>query len=209
MVSSEAMRSNVEPKPLIGIFAGGAGRRMGGIDKGGLKVPGSSESILEHHAGLAFKLHLPCVLLGARPAWQLQLPQCSTLADNPSGVGPLGGLHALLRAAQGTTAIALACDMPYINLEVLTLLCEQPKGPAIVAPKDPSTGKWQPLFARYEADQVLPALRNALDAGQHSFQTLFASIDVQELTLPSALHARLRDWDRPEDMQGDTRKHKP
>ena len=201
MLGSQVMTAYIESAPLVGIFAGGEGRRMGGIDKGSLQIPGSGESIVEHHAALAKTLGLPCVLLGARSAWSSRLPQYRILADEPSGVGPLGGLHALLQAAQEGPAIALACDMPYINAELLTMLCNEPHGPSIVAPKDHATGKWQPLFARYESRLVLPALRTALAAGQRSFQALFETLQVQELVLPAALAALLRDWDRPEDLE--------
>ena len=51
----------------------------------------------------------------AAPYASLALPG---LDDNPSGIGPVGGLRALLlraRADQSETALALACDLPFLD----------------------------------------------------------------------------------------------
>ena len=95
----------------------------------------------------------------------------------------------------------MACDMPYVDLALLRLLRDAPDAP-VVAPRDPDTGKWYPLFARYDAPRVLPVARAAVAAGTRAFQTLFRSLEVTELRLTSDQRAQLRDWDRPEDMQG-------
>lgn len=195
------MLENIERRPLLGIFAGGAGRRMGGIDKGALEVPGQRVAIMEHHVALAAELRLDCALLGARPLWQSRLPQCQHLDDDPCGIGPLGGLHALLQAAGDRPAIALACDMPYVTAKLLRMLMDYPQGAAIVAPKELHVAKWQPLFARYEPHLVLPAIQRALGAKEHSLQALFDKLQVEELVLPNDLHAKLSDWDLPEDVE--------
>jgi molybdopterin-guanine dinucleotide biosynthesis protein A len=122
------------------------------------------------------------------------------LADAPAGIGPIGGLCALLQHAGDRRAIALACDLPYLSSALLARLASEPSGAAVLAPRDPATGKWQPLFARYDAAVVLPVLRVAIDRGVRSFQDLLRELSVEELVLTTEEHAELRDWDTPEDV---------
>jgi molybdopterin-guanine dinucleotide biosynthesis protein A len=117
-------------------------------------------------------------------------------------VGPLGGLHALLRAGGERQVLALACDMPHVSRALLErLLSEQPAA-AVLAPRSPS-GLWEPLCARYHAARVAPVCAQALQQGQRSFQALLARLEVAELPLSAEELGQLRDWDTPEDVAGD------
>jgi molybdopterin-guanine dinucleotide biosynthesis protein A len=71
----------------------------------------------------------------------------------------------------------------------------------VLAPRS-EAGFWEPLCARYRADEVLPICISALAEGVRSFQQLFARLPVSELPLSSAERANLKDWDQPEDMSG-------
>ena len=86
-------------RPLCGIFVGGASRRMNGHPKGLLPCEPGGETIVGRLVRIVQALELPVVLVGQHEAYRpLGLPM---LADQPPGVGPLGGLCALLRHAQG------------------------------------------------------------------------------------------------------------
>jgi molybdopterin-guanine dinucleotide biosynthesis protein A len=182
--------------PVLGVLAGGLGRRMGGRDKARLHVPGSTEMLGERLLRLGGELGLSCVLVGGAG-----LPGVPLLRDEPAGVGPIGGLCALLAHAGDRPALALACDLPYVTAALLERLVRAPTEGAVLAPRDPQTGKWQPLFARYDSARVLPALRAAIDAGVRSFQTFLREVQVSELELSEAERELLRDWDRPGDVR--------
>ncbi|HEY5241286.1 MAG TPA: NTP transferase domain-containing protein, partial [Polyangiaceae bacterium] len=97
---------------VAGVFVGGAGVRMGGLAKGLLRGPDGS-SLVERWAGMLRELGIPIVLVGEGAAYEgLGLPM---LKDEPPGVGPLGGLVALLRHAGTRRALAFACDMPFVS----------------------------------------------------------------------------------------------
>lgn len=184
---------------LAGVFVGGAATRMGGIAKGLLVAPGG-EPIVVRTCRLLAALHVPCVLVGRHEAYVevCTLLGVRALADRPTGIGPLGGLIALLHAARGGTAIALGGDMPYITAATIEQLCAAPPAGAVAPRID---GRWQTLFARYDASRALPvAIRRAAD-GQLALQGLLDELGAQELPLPNDALAALRDWDVPADVE--------
>jgi molybdopterin-guanine dinucleotide biosynthesis protein A len=168
---------------------------MGGRDKAELRAPGSEKSLLQRWVELGRSLELEVVVVGGRPREGLV-----TLSDAPAGVGPLGGLGPLLGYAAARPALVVACDMPYVTRELLALLAARKSRSAVLAPRDPESGKWQPLFARYDSQRVAPVLAQSLAAAERSFQWLFARLAVEELALTSADRHLLRDWDRPGDV---------
>jgi molybdopterin-guanine dinucleotide biosynthesis protein A len=186
---------------VMGILVGGQARRMGGVQKALLRPPhgDAADTLVAALARMGRAAGLEVVLLGEAslgPA-ALDLPQ---LPDAEPGVGPLGGLSSLLAYAAERRAVAIACDMPYVTAALLARLLNERPQAMLLAPRDPRSGKWQALFARYDP-QVRPVLSAALADGERSFQRLFARIDVTELTLTGAEHDQLRDWDTPEDMR--------
>ncbi|MET0413737.1 MAG: NTP transferase domain-containing protein, partial [Polyangiaceae bacterium] len=84
---------------LFGILVGGQSRRMGGTPKGNLDAGG--QSIIARTIELCRAL-VPAsavervLLVGDGSAYDVAVPR---LADAPAGVGPLGGLCALLARA--------------------------------------------------------------------------------------------------------------
>jgi molybdopterin-guanine dinucleotide biosynthesis protein A len=191
--------------PLIGIFVGGKGRRMGGVPKGNLLYEG--RSILERtlaacdavvsRSGAA---RSAICLVGDSSAYRA--PGVLSLADEPPGRGPMGGLRALLLEAlrRDSPALALANDMPFLDPELLARLSFSVPGAAALAPFE--AGRWQPLFARYAPATVLPILDAALSRLDTRLQVLFEGLGDQAhvLELSAPEQQTLRDWDRPSDV---------
>jgi molybdopterin-guanine dinucleotide biosynthesis protein A len=169
---------------------------MGGVAKGLLPAPDSGEPLVLRLRRHAESLGLRCLLVGSAPAYAgLGLPM---LADAPPGIGPLGGLRALLLAAAPAPVLALAGDLPYVSPALLRRLLTAPAAAYdVVAAR--REHRWEPLCARYEAT-VLPVLDAALQAGERSFQALLRRLRVRELELSAAEAAELTDWDCPEDV---------
>jgi molybdopterin-guanine dinucleotide biosynthesis protein A len=184
---------------LLGIFVGGAATRMGGVAKGLLPARDSGEPLVVRLARLGRELGCEPVLVGRADAYVSVLAGVTALADAPAGIGPLGGLGALLAAAGSRRAIAVACDMPFVSGALLGRLAREPFAMAL-APRADAT-RWQPLCASYDATQVSPRLAAALGRGVRSFQALFADLDVTELRLSAAEQAELEDWDTPDDVR--------
>jgi molybdopterin-guanine dinucleotide biosynthesis protein A len=169
---------------------------MGGVDKARLPAPDSGEALLERLLRLGQGLGLDCVVVGGQAPTGI-----AQLDDEPAGVGPIGGLSALLAYAGECPALALACDLPFVTGPLLARLAQDACLAAVLCPRDPASGKWQPLFARYDPPRVLPALRVAVASGVRSFQTFLRTIEVAELALAEHERAQLADWDAPSDVR--------
>ncbi len=172
---------------IAGIFIGGASSRMGGFPKGQLRSPDGA-TLIERTRDLLAAAGVDSVTVGGERA---------TLADEPPGVGPLGGLLALLRRAGDGHAIAVACDMPFITGALVARLVSAPPA-AAVAPR--RGGRWEPLFARFDAPVALPIARSHLARGGRSLQGLMDALGAVALSLSADEETLLDDWDTPEDV---------
>lgn len=187
---------------LAGIFVGGAATRMGGIAKGLLRTE-CGQTIVERSRRILERLGVPVVLVGVRREYMgLGL---DVVADEPGGIGPLGGVVALLRRARGAQVLALGGDMPFVSSEFLERLLAASDGAPIVAPR--REGRWEPLCARYDPARVLAPALALVRAREHSLQRLLAAVGAAELCLEPNGAEQLGDWDTREDVERSARCH--
>ena len=184
----------IVPPPLVGLFVGGRSTRMG-RPKGLIELPGG-ETIVGRTVSLLEGAGLRCVLVGGAPAYREHLPALPMLDDAPGLDGPMAGLASLLAAAGDAPAIALACDMPFLDAALLNRLIRFDAGREVVAPRE-EDGRWQPFFARYDAARTLERIRAA---GSARLQAIFAGDHARELPLDPLERRSLQDWDTPEDV---------
>jgi molybdopterin-guanine dinucleotide biosynthesis protein A len=185
---------------IAGILIGGGSRRMGGAPKGLLPAPDGGEPIAARLARIAREAGLAPVLVGDLADYDgpVALPR---LGDRPSGIGPLGGLAALLEHAAEGDAVALACDLPLLSTALLARLATHPTAAPVLAPRMRGKAGFEPLFARYRAPAVLPLVVAAIGRGERSPVRLLDSLTVGELELTDAERAQLVDWDAPGDVR--------
>ena len=103
----------------------------------------------------------------------LQLPM---VEDKWKGMGPLAGIEAGLNASTTERNLVVACDMPFISIELgkylLTLLDQyQAAVPEI-------SGQLHPLFAAYRKD-TLEAVSKSLNENQLRIRQLLHTIHVK------------------------------
>lgn len=189
------MDAHGKSKLLAGIFVGGSSSRMGGRAKGLLRAP-SGESLLERWGQLFDRVQVRCVLVGRRAEYGAI--EREVLDDEPRDIGPLGGLAALLRAADGGRAIAVACDMPFVSEALVRRLIEHPSAAAALAPRP--GGRWEPMFARYDAAQALAVVARRAGSADHALQHVLTELDAEALPLSDEEQRLLHDWDAPCDM---------
>ena len=143
----------------LAILAGGRGERLGGVEKGLLRVEGRTiiERQLELAAGLAEVL-----LITPRPGPYTGLPLRLISGELP-GRGPGAGLVAALAASTTPWVLMLGCDMPFVTPKVVELLAaERREGVEVI--RFEVGGCSQPLLALYRAS-LAPALSMQLEAG--------------------------------------------
>ncbi len=174
---------------------------MGGAPKGLIRVE-SGETLVDRWVRLLAELGVDAVLVGARSEYAPR----PMLADAVAGIGPLGGLLALLEqglqlAAPGVDpvwALALGCDMPHVSPALVKRLLGAPPDAVAVAPR--REGRWEPMFARYDARRALPAVTERASRGEGSMQGLLDELGATELPLDADEARELDDWDTAEDV---------
>lgn len=187
---------------LFGILVGGQSRRMGGKPKGNLDAGGQplvARTIELCRALVPASAAEHVLLVGDSRAYDVDVPR---LADAPAGVGPLGGLCALLGLAleRQCRAVALAVDLPHLDAALLARLLVEHDSALALAPRE--GGRWQPLFARYRPARVLPVVHELLARRESALQAVFHALgaDAVELELSPVERERLHDWDTPADV---------
>jgi len=186
---------------VVGLFVGGRGTRLGGVVKGNLPGP-SGERLVDRLLEVCARAvpGSPVVLVGDATAHRdLGLPM---LADEPPGIGPIGGLSALLGHASTTgadAALALACDLPFLEAPLVRRLATEAPDAWFVAPCEGEL--FHVLTARY-SKSALPAVRETIAAGERSLQRVVRRLGAHASPLPVGAEelAELRDWDDPADI---------
>jgi molybdopterin-guanine dinucleotide biosynthesis protein A len=159
------------------VLIGGRSRRFG-RDKAAEVVGG--RSLLQHVVDAVSPLVEEVVVVAGRggpfPPVDCRLP-LKQVEDVREGTGALGGLYSGLLAAAHPQAVALACDMPLVDLPLLRHL-----GGLLTDEWDVVMPRWQgreePLHAFYRRTCV-PAIERLLDRGGRRFVEFLPDVRVR------------------------------
>jgi molybdopterin-guanine dinucleotide biosynthesis protein A len=162
--------------PMVGlngfVLAGGQSSRMG-ADKVFVELKG--HTLLERAMQTVSAVAPAVWILGSRGKFGVY---GNVIEDEFPDHGPLGGIHAALRASQEDLNLILAVDMPFVESRFLEFLVLRARGAAAVVTVPRVAGRWQPLCAVYRrgfADVAEPALR----AGKNKIDPLFGQVPLQ------------------------------
>jgi len=117
-----------------------------------------------------------------------ELEHVRVVPDRFPGIGPLGGIHAGLRATDRDAGFVVACDMPLLDAGVMAgqiALWRTTDADACVPVVD---GRPEPLHAVY-AKRCLPAIEAQIGRGERRVRALFENIRVR-FWEPSPAEAR-------------------
>jgi molybdopterin-guanine dinucleotide biosynthesis protein A len=167
------------------ILAGGRATRFGGRDKSALVVEG--RTIFDRQKSELSQIASDILFVGAtQPADPP--PGVRVIADLMPGCGPLGGLHAALRAARSEVLIVVACDMPYVSAPFLAYLASlagepansvAPGGPDAFVAVVPRTERgYHPLCAAYTRAAIAPIERR-LGEGRLTMTDLLTDVRLR------------------------------
>ena len=168
-------------KPFtIAIIAGGQSSRMG-TDKS--FVPLRGKPLIEHLlARIASLGQDETILVTNRPDEyaHLDLPM---FTDVLPGKGALGGIYTAVHASQSPYTLALACDMPFVNADLLRYMLALTEGDEvdIVVPRVDDHP--QGLHAIY-SKTCLPPIRARLDADRLKVIGFYDQVRVRYLDPP-------------------------
>ena len=190
------MSFDSSPLPCsILLLAGGRGQRMGGQDKGLLEWQG--QPLIAHLQRLARPLTDDLIISCNRNHERYAVYADQLVSDDsPDFPGPLAGIRAGLAAARHEHLLILPCDVPNIDVGLLTELREtaqrNPRVPVMVR----HGAFWEPLIC------VIPtglqtAVEQAWDTGERSPRKIFLQLGGVGLECP-ADDPRLANLNTPE-----------
>lgn len=162
------------------ILAGGAGRRLGGVDKGWLMLAGQP-LIVRVLARLVPQVSE--VLISANR----QLPDYRALGwpvvtDTSPDAGPLAGIAAAAARAPGRFLQIVPVDAPLLPIDLVTRLAARWSPPAVYAHDGQRA---QPAFALLETARARGA-GAALAAGEHALGRWLTRLGARPVTLGPA-----------------------
>jgi len=181
------------------ILAGGKSTRMG-ADKAFVAL--DDRTLLSRALELARALTADVRIVGDPAKFARFAP---VVADVFPGCGPLGGIHAALRASQTDLNLILAVDVPFMSAELLQYLIRRARSSAAATVTVVrASGGWQPLCAVYRRE-FADAAEEALAAGRYKIDPLFAAqrtlvIEEDELRSVGFSPSMFRNLNTPEEL---------
>jgi molybdopterin-guanine dinucleotide biosynthesis protein A len=94
--------------------------------------------------------------------------------------GPLGGIHAALRASAAELNLMLAVDLPFVSRALLEYLITRARSADAIVTVARAGGRWQPLCAIYRREFVDVA-EKALRQGRYKIDSLFDAPRTQAI----------------------------
>ncbi len=165
------------PKPISSILlAGGKSYRMG-KDKARLKL-GGGPMILQGIARKLLTISDEVIVATDGRRYKNLNVRVKWVDDVYPGAGSLVGLYSGLKEASSDYALVVACDMPFLNLELLRYMIALPRDYDILIPK--IGDKIEPMHAIYSRRCLQPAER-LLETGHLKIADMFPELRVRYL----------------------------
>ena len=156
------------------ILAGGKNLRMG-KNKAFLEVNG--ERIIDRVKNLFRELFDEVLLVTNSLPDYLDL-NLRMVVDLHPGKGALGGIYTGLFHASHSHAFVAACDMPFLNKDLIRHLIDLSPGYALVIPK--TEDGWQPLHAIY-SQKCLPFMEDLIRQDNLKIIDFFHQVKKREV----------------------------
>jgi molybdopterin-guanine dinucleotide biosynthesis protein A len=180
------------------VLAGGKSTRMN-ADKAFVEFDGST--LLVRALSLAASASPETWIVGPRQRFAAFGQVVEDVFPNH---GPLGGIHAALRASNTDLNFLLAVDLPFVEVDFVQYLLTQAQISNAMATVPRAGGGWQPLCAVYRKP-FADVAELALHQSANKIDPLFAKVVVrvvEETELKSAgfLPEMFRNLNTPEDL---------
>jgi molybdopterin-guanine dinucleotide biosynthesis protein A len=164
------------------VLAGGVSRRLG-QDKRRLRLWGAAgPNLLEYVVGIVARLCADVVVVLNDPDAWADLP-ARLVTDIYTDGGSLGGIYAGLLAAEHEYALAVACDMPFLDAGLIGAMLARPRNYDLLVPRSLQPGAArnaldvEPLHAIY-AKACLAPMRATLESGRRQIAAFFPEVRV-------------------------------
>lgn len=187
-----------QQRPVYGLILGGGRSQRMGQDKGALQYFGQEQTkhLYQMLETLVEKTFLSCRNEQANDTHLVSLP---VIKDIYLGFGPTGGILSAMNQYPNVDWLVLACDLPYLTVEVLQELISK-RNPFKVATcfTNPEKGWPEPLCTIYSSKAKIK-LGQFLALGHPCPRKVLFSSNILRLELPDSL--ALQNVNTPEDFQ--------
>jgi molybdopterin-guanine dinucleotide biosynthesis protein A len=180
------------------ILAGGKSTRMG-TDKAFVVLDG--RTLLARALDVARAVTADVRIVGDAAKFAAFAP---VVEDVFPGCGPLGGIHAALRASTTELSLMLAVDVPFVSAALLEYLIAR-AGSCSAIVTVARVGGWQPLCALYRRE-FADAAESALRQGRYRIDALFEVVSTvvvseEELAAAGFSASMFRNLNTPGDVE--------
>jgi molybdenum cofactor guanylyltransferase len=158
------------------ILAGGKGLRLGS-DKPLEKI--NSKTLIQHSVSILLGLGNEVIVVTSAGKTNLGLeeyPGVKVVEDLSSGKGPLMGIYTGLSASESEVNLVVACDMPFLNPDLIKFMVSQSDEYDAVIPR--IGGLIEPLHAVYRRN-VKALASELIKSGEYSLRSLLKRIRVR------------------------------
>lgn len=166
-------------------LAGGQSRRMGS-DKALLPLAHGGPPMLELVLG-SLKEVADDVFVVANNRERYSGFQVSVVPDLHPGTGALGGIHTAIQHSVHEHCLIVACDMPFLNVDLLRRMVEEPRDYDVLVPLIPGESRqrddgmvFQTLHAIY-GKRCLPFIEARIAEGKRQVVGFFEDVRVRTL----------------------------
>jgi molybdopterin-guanine dinucleotide biosynthesis protein A len=165
-----------EGKALISVIvlAGGQSRRLG-LDKSLLEIEG--QPLIARTVQTLADLSDDLIVVTNQPERYESLTlEARFVPDEKRGMGSLMGIYSGLKIARHDHALAVACDMPFVNLALLRYMVPLAEGHDVVIPRVDAF--LEPLHCIY-GKGCLPYMARLLDQGRRQIIAFLSEVRVR------------------------------
>ena len=158
------------------ILAGGKNTRMQGMDKAFLEINGTPIV-----AGLIDKLGplVNQIIIVTNNPQKYSEFKVQLVKDESPDKGPLMGIYSGLRVSSADYNFVMACDMPFVNLDLIGHIIDNKDGFDIIVPKIDE--KYHPLFGIYSR-KCIPVIEDTLKNGELKVRSIFPKLKTYFLS---------------------------
>ncbi len=156
----------------LGVLAGGQSARMG-VNKA-LQTIGD-QTLIEHVLAIHNHILFQDIMIMTNSPDEYRYLGYPMFSDTHMGQGAVGGIHSALQHSTTEYVLILACDMPFIQKNLINLLIEHIQTSTYKAIVPTVKGYPQGVIALYHRD-CLVYFESTIQQGQRKLKHIFESI---------------------------------
>jgi molybdenum cofactor guanylyltransferase len=107
------------------------------------------------------------------------------VADDVSGIGPMGGIYSSLKHSNTEKNLVLSCDLPFVSKELMNYILQQGEAFEVAVPWEGGR-HYEPLCGFYTVS-ILERMNAFIQKGNYKLPDLFEQISINRLVINSDL----------------------